>query len=81
MNHLTEPALLQPIVDFHTDGEGHWVAQLFCGHNQHVRHDPPLVSRLWAQTVAGRDSMIGYPLRCKKCVEHAPLDNRHSESS
>ncbi len=81
MNHLAESALLQPIRGYHTDEEGHWVAQLSCGHNQHVRHDPPLVSRPWVQTVAGRDSMLGYALRCKKCVDQAPLDNRPVVSS
>jgi hypothetical protein len=29
------------IVGFHQDEEKHWVAQLECGHNQHVRHQPP----------------------------------------
>ena len=29
----------QPITGYHTDEEGHWVAQLACGHNQHVRHN------------------------------------------
>lgn len=31
----------QHIIGFHTDKEGHWVAKLGCGHNRHVRHDPP----------------------------------------
>ena len=29
------------IVGFHQDEEQHWVAELECRHNQHVRHDPP----------------------------------------
>ena len=29
------------VTGFHQDEEGHWVAELECGHNQHVRHDPP----------------------------------------
>lgn len=81
MSQSDERALPQPIVDYCIDDEGHWVARLSCGHNQHVRHDPPLVSRPWVQTASGRDSMIGHKLRCKKCVEQAPFDNRHSESS
>ena len=28
------------IIGFHEDDEHHWVAELDCGHNQHVRHDP-----------------------------------------
>lgn len=63
-----------PISGFHTDEEGHWVAQLACGHFQHVRHDPPLVEREWTQSQAGRDSMIGFELNCVKCEENAPPD-------
>jgi uncharacterized protein DUF3565 len=29
------------IVGYHQDDERHWVAELECGHAQHVRHDPP----------------------------------------
>jgi hypothetical protein len=66
----------QPITDFHTDDEDHWVAQLACGHNQHVRHDPPLVKRVWVTTETGRKSMLGHHLDCKKCDERAPIDER-----
>ncbi|MGB7346093.1 MAG: DUF3565 domain-containing protein [Pirellulaceae bacterium] len=66
----------QPIIGFHTDDVGHWVAQLACGHNQHVRHDPPLVRREWVMTAAGRESMLSFKLSCIKCVEHAPPDDR-----
>tara|TARA_R110002072_G_scaffold284006_1_gene447819 strand:- start:35802 stop:36053 length:252 start_codon:yes stop_codon:yes gene_type:complete len=55
----------QPISGYHRDDEGHWVAQLACGHNQHVRHDPPLVHREWVKSAAGRESMIGFELGCK----------------
>ncbi|QDU17044.1 hypothetical protein CA11_48830 [Gimesia maris] len=64
----------QPITGYHTDEEGHWVAQLACGHNQHVRHNPPLEERTWVTTAAGRDSMLGHQLNCKKCDENAPPD-------
>ena len=36
----------QAIVGFHLDEEQHWVAELACGHNQHVRHTPPWQNRL-----------------------------------
>lgn len=65
----------QPIVAYHKDEEGHWVAELSCGHNQHVRHNPPLVSRLWVISEEGRQSMLGYELNCKKCDEGLPADN------
>lgn len=67
-----------PIVGYHMDDEGHWVAQLACGHNQHVRHDPPMERREWVRTDRGRESMIGFKLNCKKCVENAPPDSRPS---
>ena len=40
------------ITGFHEDEEGHWVAELECGHAQHVRHDPPWQSRPWVTTAA-----------------------------
>lgn len=66
----------QPITGFHRDEESHWVAQLACGHNQHVRHTPPWVNRPWVMTGEGRQSMLGFELDCRKCDEHAPPDAR-----
>ena len=40
-----------------------------CGHRQHVRHDPPLVSRPWVLTPAGREARLGAELDCKACEE------------
>ncbi len=57
----------QPITGYHKDLDDHWVAELSCGHFQHVRHDPPWSIRDWTQTSAGRQSMIGFQLNCKKC--------------
>ena len=56
-----------PIVDFHQDEEGHWVAKLACGHTQHVRHTPPWQNRPWVMSESGRNSMLGYRLVCKEC--------------
>ena len=66
----------QPITGYHKDDENHWVAQLACGHNQHVRHDPPWVNRPWVTAVEGRRSMLGFELDCKKCDDGAPTDAR-----
>jgi hypothetical protein len=55
------------IVDFHQDNEGHWVADLECGHTQHVRHDPPWMNRPWVITPEGRASRLGTVLNCLKC--------------
>ena len=64
----------QPIVGYHKDELDDWVAELDCGHNQHVRHNPPLVSRPWVVTLEGRDSMLGHQLDCKKCDTGVPPD-------
>lgn len=68
----------QPITGYHKDDEGHWVAQLACGHNQHVRHDPPWMIRQWVTTADGRTQMLDFRLDCKKCDEGAPADERPS---
>ena len=59
----------QKIIGFHQDEEFHWVADLECGHTQHVRHDPPLTSRAWVTTPEGRRDRIGAELECRKCDE------------
>jgi diadenosine tetraphosphate (Ap4A) HIT family hydrolase len=56
------------IAGFHTDDEGHWVAELECGHGQHVRHDPPWQLRPWVTTPEGRAGMLGTTLRCRRCA-------------
>src|SRR3954470_13597923 len=55
------------IIAFDQDEAGHWRAILSCGHRQHVRHDPPLVSREWVLSEEGRASRSGYELDCVKC--------------
>lgn len=62
------------ITGFHQDDEQHWVAQLACGHNQHVRHDPPWQSRPWVVTPEGRTAALGWVLVCRKCDQGAPPD-------
>jgi hypothetical protein len=54
---------------FRLDDEGHWVAQLECGHEQHVRHVPPWFNRPWVMTAEGRAAAIGKTLDCRKCDE------------
>lgn len=55
------------IIGFHLDEENHWVAELDCYHNQHVRHDPPLTNRPWVLTENGRKSKLGLTLNCTRC--------------
>jgi len=57
------------IIDFHQDELDHWVADLVCGHGQHVRHDPPWQNRPWVITESGREEKIGFELDCLHCDE------------
>ena len=66
----------QAIVAFHQDEEGHWVADLACGHSQHVRHDPPWQVRPWVTTQSGRDSFLGATLDCVRCDRGEPSGSR-----
>lgn len=59
------------IVGFHQDDEGQWVAELECGHAQHVRHDPPWQVRPWTRTAAGRAEWMGSLLPCRPCEDAA----------
>ncbi len=55
------------IVGFHQDERGDWVAELSCGHGQHVRHQPPFFLRAWTLTAEGRASHLGTELGCVRC--------------
>lgn len=70
MNQST--ASHQPIVGYHQDAEGVWVAQLACGHGRHIRHDPPFQNRGWVLEQAGRDARLGVALLCKRCLADEP---------
>jgi ribosomal protein S18 acetylase RimI-like enzyme len=71
MRPFDETAPPRAIVGFHTDADGHWVAELACGHRQHVRHIPPMQTREWVLTAEGRQSHVGHPLLCMRCLEAA----------
>jgi Protein of unknown function (DUF3565). len=64
--------LKSKIVAFHQDEEGHWVADLDCGHTRHVRHNPPWTLREWVLTEQGRKEHLGMELDCKKCEPNPP---------
>jgi hypothetical protein len=55
------------IIGYHQDIDHQWIAELECGHFQHVRHNPPWTNRPWVMTVEGRNAMIGFKLKCKEC--------------
>jgi tellurite resistance-related uncharacterized protein len=56
------------ITGFHRDEEGHWVADLDCGHARHVRHAPPLTNRPWVLEEASRAERLGRLLECARCA-------------
>lgn len=56
------------IVGFRQDEESDWIAELECGHTQHVRHRPPWQVRPWVTTPSGRASRLGRTLPCKHCA-------------
>ena len=60
------------IVDFHEDGAGQWVADLECGHAQHMWHDPPWQHRPWTRTPEGRASFIDVEIECPLCDRPEP---------
>ncbi len=62
----------QRIIGFHQDEHDDWVADLECGHGQHVRHNPPWSERAWVVTQHGREQKLGETLFCKKCDEELP---------
>ncbi|MFI5233349.1 MAG: DUF3565 domain-containing protein [Gemmatimonadales bacterium] len=66
---MTDGRPLRRITGYHLDDEGQWVAELECGHTQHVRHDPPWQVRPWTQTVQGRAEHLGTVLACANCRE------------
>jgi hypothetical protein len=57
------------IVGFRQDLDGDWIAELECGHTQHVRHSPPWQVRPWVVTVEGRTERLGTFLSCRPCDE------------
>jgi tellurite methyltransferase len=74
--------ILRQISGFHQDDEGDWVAELECGHNQHVRHRPPFQPRPWVLERSEREARIGTPLECPLCERaELPPDLRHVRTS
>jgi len=59
--------LRRRITGFHQDADQHWIAELECGHGQHVRHNPPWEIRPWVLTEASRGEMVGTALDCVMC--------------
>jgi len=67
----------QRIIGFHRDAGGDWVADLACGHGQHVRHQPPFAFRPWVLSEAGRAAQLGEFLDCRRCEESVDPTETH----
>lgn len=65
-------SIQRSIIGFHQDEHGDWVADLECGHTQHVRHRPPWQKRDWVVSEEGRSNHLGQTLPCKICREKTP---------
>jgi uncharacterized protein DUF3565 len=55
------------IIGFRQDEDGQWIAELSCGHAQHVRHDPPWQVRPWVMLAETRTARLGTVLECPLC--------------
>jgi uncharacterized protein DUF3565 len=62
-------AVERRIVGFRQDLEQDWIAELECGHTQHVRHMPPWQVRPWVVTAEGRANRLGTCLPCRACAD------------
>ncbi len=67
--------MIRKLTGYHKDEHDDWVAELDCGHSQHVRHRPPLTAREWVLTKEGRTSRLGFELNCKHCDEVDAADS------
>jgi tellurite methyltransferase len=55
------------ITGFHRDEAGEWVAELACGHTQHMRHRPPWQNRAWVSSDSERLQRVGAAIDCSLC--------------
>lgn len=55
------------ITGFHRDDADDWVAELDCGHRQHMRHNPPFTERAWVESEDRRNDKLGERIECRLC--------------
>lgn len=73
---------MRTIMGFHCDDNGDYVAELSCGHGQHVRHRPPFQIRPWVIDPEERAKRIGAALDCPLCDRAEPPEGlRFARSS
>ena len=64
------------ITGFHLDEFNDWVAELACGHGQHVRHKPPFINRPWVTSKEGRENKLRVFLDCKRCDKRDTIETK-----
>ena len=60
-------AVQRKIAAFREDDKGDFIAELDCGHGQHMRHKPPMTFRPWVLTEEGRAARVGADCECVLC--------------
>jgi tellurite methyltransferase len=55
------------ILSFETDEDGDWRVRLDCGHQRHLRHDPPREVRPQLSDPHAREEAIGQEIECGRC--------------
>ena len=68
MRRSTRQPPQSKIVEFRSDAAGQWIAELACGHSQHVWHKPPFQQVPWVTSAAERARRIGASLPCPLCL-------------
>jgi Protein of unknown function (DUF3565) len=63
------------IIDYHLDEASDWIADLECGHQQHVRHNPPWTNRHWVTTPQGQLDHTGHALLCSVYIPFGLNEN------
>jgi tellurite resistance-related uncharacterized protein len=63
------------ITGFRLDALGEWIAELDCGHDQHIRHRPPFEIRPWIRSAKERLARLESKRDCPLC-DRAVLPSR-----
>lgn len=66
---MSEPAPPVPrtILGWRREAADTVVSTLDCGHDRHVRHQPPLSSHAWVLDDAACDARVGASIECLRC--------------
>ena len=73
----TRPKCTTVIAAFRQDADRDWIADLACGHSQHVRHRPPWQNRPWVESDEERQAKLGAAIECLACeMPQVPVGSR-----